>query len=655
MKTASITLNFNKSFGNIHPFVYGHFFEHTYDTMQGLLAERLRNRKFGLGFADQSGVPAYWKKCPLDSSARFRVQPSAPIQSNGRWEEYLRQFNLFRDVPSLIDGKLYSQEILSSHSKGHNGICQRGIYVKKKQAHEVSVWLRAGDASSVSIGFTDNDNRWIVRERFAFKTGEWEHHRILLDGPDKEGFYTFAILCEGNGEIAVFAPSLRYADHERGIRKDVLDALADMRPSVIRYPGGCFADAHHWEVMIGPQDGRMPYFDLMWRQWEENDFGTDEFLYLCERVGAQPLLCVNFAGSVEESRRWIEYCNGSSELKMGQLRACNGHPAPYGVKYWEIGNEQSLQGEIGHGTPEEYVAKSSSFIEAMKQVDSDITIICNGENLTGDETWTRKIVPALGNKLDAISVHHYASHRDEHSPQDDAEVTENVPLLFRACVNAAGAYEKLLRKMIRLLDGLSPNRLIPICLGEWNMWVTTEWHDQGYRIGHALFCASLFHVFHRLCNHVWMANQSTTINVQGLITSTPRGIILHSEYRAFELYAKHFGSTALDISASCDELFEGTTALDVSASTSNDKKRLYIAVVNRHPEKDIPARIDLGAVSATAELIAIHELNAPTLGARNTEEDNEKIIIRHRDLSQAKQPDTHVFPAHSVSILEWKI
>lgn len=644
MKT-SITINPEKQIGRISPFVYGHFFEHTYDTMQGLVAERLRNRKFGLGFADQAGVPAYWEKWPADSSARFRVQCAAPIESNGRWEEYLRQFNIFRDVPWYIKGTLYSQEIFSSGETGPAGICQRGIYVKKGQDHEVSLWCQTRDGSSLSVGLVDQKGSWATRKELNLLAGKWEHYQFILEGSPDNGFYTFVILCSDKADTALFAPSLKYADHERGIRKDVLDALAEIRPSVIRYPGGCFADAHHWEVMIGPKDGRMPYFDLQWRQWEENDFGTDEFLYLCRRVGAEPFLCINFAGSVEEAGRWVEYCNGSPATPMGQLRARNGHEEPYGVKYWELGNELVNMGEIGHGSAEAYAAKSREFVASMKGVDPDITVVLNGENaFTGK--WTRELISHTGGDMDAISIHHYVN-----TGRLDPDISGDIDGLYKICIHGADFYEELFRKNINLLNELTPNKIIPICFGEWNVWVTTEWHDQGYRIGHALFCASVFHVFHRLCRHIWMANQSTTINVQGLITSTPQGIVLSSEYRAFELYAKHFGSTALAVSVDCEESFDGIPALDVSASLSEDNKRLFLAVVNRHPTEDISAGIDSG--EPKARLIAVHELNSSALEDRNTEEDNRKIDIHHHDFSGKRQPKHYRFPAHSISIFEW--
>jgi alpha-N-arabinofuranosidase len=108
----------------------------------------------------------------------------------------------------------------------------------------------------------------------------------------------------------------------------------------IRWPGGCFADAYHWRNGIGPRDRRPRMRNDTWGQIETNAFGTHEFLDFCEITGAAPVICGNLgSGTVQEMRNWVEYLNAPTGTVLADERAANGHPSPYGVRYWGVGNE----------------------------------------------------------------------------------------------------------------------------------------------------------------------------------------------------------------------------------------------------------------------------------------------------------------------------
>ncbi|MGA2119918.1 MAG: alpha-N-arabinofuranosidase, partial [Bryobacteraceae bacterium] len=97
---------------------------------------------------------------------------------------------------------------------------------------------------------------------------------------------------------------------ENGFRKDVLEAVHGLGVTVLRWPGGNFASGYNWMDGIGPRDQRPARRDDAWGSLESNRFGTDEFLKYCQRVGAEPYLCINAGlGSVDEARKWVEYCN----------------------------------------------------------------------------------------------------------------------------------------------------------------------------------------------------------------------------------------------------------------------------------------------------------------------------------------------------------
>lgn len=162
-------------------------------------------------------------------------------------------------------------------------------------------------------------------------------------------------------------------ENERGYRKATLDALRALQPPVIRWPGGCYADTYHWRDGVGPQSERKTTFNENFATYELDDhsFGTDEFLRLCEMLGAEPWININMlSGTVAEMKDWMEYCNRAQPTDLAKEREANGHKAPYGVKYWGIGNEVWAGG--GTMTPRTYLNEYRRFASAMPSFTTDV-------------------------------------------------------------------------------------------------------------------------------------------------------------------------------------------------------------------------------------------------------------------------------------------
>jgi alpha-N-arabinofuranosidase len=129
-------------------------------------------------------------------------------------------------------------------------------------------------------------------------------------------------------------------DAIEGWDPEVVHLLRNMRLSVLRFPGGNFVSGYHWQDGIGPIEQRPGKPNPAWPEWEPNHVGTNEWLTLCELVGAEPMICVNAGnGSPEEAANWVRYCNDPMTTEWGQLRAAHGHPTPYHIRLWEVGNE----------------------------------------------------------------------------------------------------------------------------------------------------------------------------------------------------------------------------------------------------------------------------------------------------------------------------
>jgi alpha-N-arabinofuranosidase len=206
-----------------------------------------------------------------------------------------------------------------------------------------------------------------------------------------------------------FEPGSPLAD-EQGFRLDVIEALRELKVPVIRWPGGCFVDCYHWQKGVGLH--REAYGDPRWGVMEPNTFGTHEFIELCRRLDAEPYICHNGLADVEEMAAWVEYCN-STEGAYAELRKANGHPEPFQVKFWSVGNER-------YDTT--YIHRVRDAAKIMKEIDPRIRATCSGSQ-GGMKKTGFKVSPFLletaGPYLDYISVHNYWLARGEELPEYD--------------------------------------------------------------------------------------------------------------------------------------------------------------------------------------------------------------------------------------------
>jgi alpha-L-arabinofuranosidase len=187
----------------------------------------------------------------------------------------------------------------------------------------------------------------------------WKYYSLSLpaSGSDPKGH--LEISGEGKGKLYIDMVSLMPDQtwKNRGFRADLAEALDGLHPKFLRFPGGCwvegddFAHMNHWKNTIGNIDTRTPLWNI-WGYNATHGLGYHEYLQLAEDLGAEPLFCINAGIShkevipMDQMGQWvqdaldaIEYANGPESSVWGGIRAKNGHPAPFNLKYIEIGNE----------------------------------------------------------------------------------------------------------------------------------------------------------------------------------------------------------------------------------------------------------------------------------------------------------------------------
>jgi alpha-N-arabinofuranosidase len=290
------------------------------------------------------------------------------------------------------------------------------------------------------------------------------------------------VLFHGRGRLWLDQVSLLPGNAVDGVRADVFQKIKALRPAFVRWPGGNVAQDYHWMWGIGPRDQRTSWVNLSWaNESEPSDFGTDEFIQFCRNLGAEPSLTVNVEGrgaSSEEAAAWVEYANGSSNSKFGALRAANGHPEPFRVKYWEVGNEIWGTWVRAHSDAETYARNFNRYATAMRAVDPSIRLIAVGDN---DMSWDRTVLRIAGANLDYLAIHHYYGTAEM---GDDARNLMAHPL----------QYEAFYAKVEQSIHELAPGRDIRLNINEWNSSLPLP---RQHSMESALYAARLMNIFER--------------------------------------------------------------------------------------------------------------------------------------------------------------
>ncbi len=241
---------------------------------------------------------------------------------------------------------------------------------------------------------------------------EWGTYTGRLDIPaaakiDPDGRYEFAVSVASDANIVLDRVILYPDDHINHADPDVIRMLREAKLPLLRWPGGNFVSGYHWRDGVGPVDARPTLPNPAWEGLEFNLFGTDEFMAFCQAVGCEPMICINAGnGTPEEAAAWVEYCNGSVDTPMGKLRAANGHPAPYNVRLWEIGNEIYGRWQVSWTTGGGYVDRYRRFARALRAVDPSVQLLACGDQAGGVEMeWNRRLIDENAGELDTITDH----------------------------------------------------------------------------------------------------------------------------------------------------------------------------------------------------------------------------------------------------------
>jgi alpha-N-arabinofuranosidase len=474
----------------------------------------------------------------------------------------------------------------------------------------------------------------------------------------------------GCAEGGLYDPAAPSADQD-GIRADVSAAIAACRPTVIRWPGGCTGTSYHWLDGVGPVAARPCKIDLHFGWPVRYEFGTAEFIAWCRRIGAEPLLTFAMGtGTLEEAAAWVEYCNLNGDTFYAALRRAHGHAEPWGVRYWQLGNEMYGPWEIGYCHPAEYAAQAREWAKVIRRLDPRVRLVAVGGAADDSGQWAWEVVPAVAPWVDYIAFHTY--WRSPGPPGADP---------WTWLLAGPHAAEQKIRQLAAIIDTVqrvaaAPGsggarawrtpRPLSIACTEWNTLPGTAFMEShpglgsfrpSYHLHDALAVATFANIMQRHCRQITLATIAQSINVAGLVMVDAQGMWREPTYWAWHMVTNHSGPVALDAWVECDtfdsperRLFH-LPYLDASVTVDPAAGQLYLSLVNRHREQPLELEVRLFDAAVRAGGTA-HVLFHDDPLAMNGPERPENVCWQSRPVHLEGSRFTYELLPHSYTILE---
>jgi alpha-N-arabinofuranosidase len=518
--------------------IYGEFLEHINHSVEdGLFAEQIR----GAGFEGED-FTTYWES--------FAVHGEVDIANvdfrNGKKSVRLR-----------VEG-------------GDATIRQGRLYLDAGVKYDGSLWLKRETGSpKVTLVFRSAKGDPIASLPLVVTGSEWQEVPFALSSPVRDTQASLEIGATGTGSILLDFVSMMRSDVRRDgmVRPDLQQALRDLRPSFIRWPGGSFASTYKWEEGIGPYVARGYHPNLIWGGYSDYyGFGTDEFLGLCEKIGAEPLIVLAAPGTeqeqVEYAMNWVHYLNDPSSTRWGQKRAANGHPEPYGVTMFQIDNEPMNNGF----TPEAYAEIVNVYGRHLREIAPNARIVACGQKRSNDMDWSEKLIDLAGENFNILGCHNY-----EYEPKN---------------------YETGLRRirdyLVKLRDYIHASKHPHIEIGvlEWSLQHTYDWRAGLHTAGSLMLYEELSPGLTMTCPALLMRNTTDDPKWTSFIYHDHVSWFPGSGYVVEKLFREHFAERFLA---------SATGAIrDVP-----DRSRLFDKISTLIPEEWVPGSTDAVATMST--------------------------------------------------------
>lgn len=428
-------------------------------------------------------------------------------------------------------------------------------------------------------------------------------------------------------------PYYGYSNYGAGIwNPDTLEVNAEAAAyaketgvSIARFPGGCGAHRYDWKHTVLPVEFRPNY-----------QYGLDEFMKTCEVIGSKAIITLSYyIGSSQDAADLVEYLNSPNDGSnpgggedWASIRAANGREEPYGVVFFEFGNEEF------HGDHSDMKIRVSGieygrrFIEysmAMKSIDPSIklgAVTINPEQTYYAE-WNGKVFATAGQHIDFLIEHTYDAGEKVWLNYEQPEPGQ-IDSIYRKALDGLAHIESYYRILSIDFEKATGRKNIPIAVTEYNAhFIRDSSYPYRHTLGTALFNAGLIQIFMRPENNILLANYWQFINSSwGIVKndSFMNGTASYAKrpnFYVLKLFKEHFGKKLLSYHSTSEDLL-------VSASLSEGSKKIYLMVINKNMKDDVNAKFTVKKTNL-AEDAHVWTLNGPAVDSINETVENVKI------------------------------
>jgi alpha-N-arabinofuranosidase len=650
----------------INPYLYGMFLEHAGSMLeQGMRAELLDDRKFF--FAIGQSAPAGTRPGRRGGARAWEALGAADAVGMDSAHAYASAH-----APSVA--------VAGSEARG---IVQRGVALKGGVGYAGRIVVAGDPGTSVSVrlvwGPAAADRQTV---RLAPLTTRWATQRFHFAPRPASAASTdsarLEIVGTGRGSFRVGAVSLMPADNVQGFRREVVAALASLRSGVYRFPGGNFVSGpYDWRDAVGDPDRRPPRWDPVWGALQPNDFGLDEFMTLCGLLDVAPYVAVNAGfGDAASAAAEVEYANGAATTPMGRLRAANGHPAPYGIRLWGIGNEMWGDWQYGYMALDQWIAKQGQFAREMRRVDPRITLVAPGampdamtgsgmaKKLTGQivaermgpADWSAALLSRSIDDFELLSQHFYVYGGTHYDLEQGKQVPDAPDIALVDWARKPASMVRVAYEHYRTYEAHIPamrRRHVTVALDEWA-------YAGGGTPGAYKPVVALAWALDELFRHSEVFTLGAFTFAGSTLSASRTDAVLNPTGLMFKLYRDHFGTTPVAVGGSSPQPVRTgrvgaevpdtnagspTYPLDVAAALSIDGRVLTVSVVNP-TEAPQRLRLDVRGVELTGRGM-VWRMAPGSLTAANVVGRPPQVRVEE---SEAGRPDALDVPAASVAV-----
>lgn len=468
-----------------------------------------------------------------------------------------------------------------------------------------------------------------------------------------------------------------------GIRKELVDEMRKIKPPVVRFPGGCFADSYDWRDGVGPVDKR-PRRTNFWAEgevpdaasshrYDPNHFGTNEFAHFCKLIGSEPYLAANVRSlPAQEFYRWVEYCNSpAGSTTLAEVRSAAGYSDPFNVHYWGVGNESWGCG--GNFTPQEYAVEFRRWTTWVPRYEhQELSFIASGPNVD-DWNWTRGFLEEILKKgrfqlrsVWGMALHHYAWNLSRGATQDwlkgkgDALKFEAVD--WYELLREGDRMEGLINGHWQVMGEMDPEHRIKLVVDEWGPWyrpggeaTSSDQLEQIPTLRDAVFSGMTLDIFNRHPEKVAMANCAQLINcLNSLYLAHEDKFCVTPVGHVFALYAAHQGGQSLRTIFSVPEISydrDGKRASfwGLRGSASLHDKQLVLTVVN--PDVSAAREAEIGIRGGSIQSGSATFLTHSDIHAHNSFDQKNVLTPQTKAVEGKGRTLTYSFPPASVTKL----